>query len=234
MHIQFKKLILLLAPGLFINTCTANTLPSIMDDLQILRSDPESHRFTIRFQSDCLNQSAVFEEQNAFLDHLRNENINFAVRYKFTEIMNAISLEIYPNGDQQDRLDRQSQPNLSYHKFKPSRFVADSVQSLEYVKQYWRGKKYRRPRTFTPTQYNSTTPIQYNSTTSTQYNSTAQYNSTLVIINDREKPNLYCAHDMTGVTEVKKDGITGKGIKVGILDTGVDYTHPALGGCFGV
>lgn len=27
--------------------------------------------------------------------------------------------------------------------------------------------------------------------------------------------------------------ITGKGIKVGIIDTGVDYMHPALGGCFG-
>lgn len=27
--------------------------------------------------------------------------------------------------------------------------------------------------------------------------------------------------------------ITGNNIKVGIIDTGVDYTHPALGGCFG-
>lgn len=28
-------------------------------------------------------------------------------------------------------------------------------------------------------------------------------------------------------------GIKGKGIKVGIIDTGVDYRHPALGGGFG-
>lgn len=28
-------------------------------------------------------------------------------------------------------------------------------------------------------------------------------------------------------------GITGEGIDVAILDTGIDYTHPALGGCFG-
>ncbi len=27
--------------------------------------------------------------------------------------------------------------------------------------------------------------------------------------------------------------ITGQGIKIGIIDTGVDYTHPDLGGCFG-
>jgi subtilisin family serine protease len=27
--------------------------------------------------------------------------------------------------------------------------------------------------------------------------------------------------------------LTGKGIKVGIIDSGIDYRHPALGGCFG-
>ncbi|KAG0216902.1 hypothetical protein B0O80DRAFT_499051 [Mortierella sp. GBAus27b] len=47
-------------------------------------------------------------------------------------------------------------------------------------------------------------------------------------------PSLYSAHAMTGVAMVhKKLGLTGKGIKVGIIDTGIDYTHPALGGCFG-
>ncbi|MFH0954782.1 MAG: S8 family serine peptidase [Candidatus Micrarchaeota archaeon] len=29
------------------------------------------------------------------------------------------------------------------------------------------------------------------------------------------------------------DCLTGQGIKIGIIDTGVDYTHPDLGGCFG-
>ncbi|MEK6872163.1 MAG: S8 family serine peptidase, partial [Nanoarchaeota archaeon] len=30
-----------------------------------------------------------------------------------------------------------------------------------------------------------------------------------------------------------KECLTGKGIKIGIIDTGVDYTHKDLGGCFG-
>ncbi|KAK0122871.1 hypothetical protein ONS96_009897 [Cadophora gregata f. sp. sojae] len=40
-------------------------------------------------------------------------------------------------------------------------------------------------------------------------------------------------HIMTGVDKAHAAGIKGKGIKVGIIDTGVDYRHPSLGGCFG-
>jgi subtilisin family serine protease len=38
---------------------------------------------------------------------------------------------------------------------------------------------------------------------------------------------------MTGVDKLHAQGLLGEGIKVGIIDTGIDYTHPALGGCFG-
>ncbi|KAJ3218460.1 hypothetical protein HDU67_005556 [Dinochytrium kinnereticum] len=41
-------------------------------------------------------------------------------------------------------------------------------------------------------------------------------------------------HALTGVNTVReKLGLTGKGIKVAVIDTGVDYKHAALGGCFG-
>ncbi|KAG0243461.1 hypothetical protein BGX31_010654 [Mortierella sp. GBA43] len=41
-------------------------------------------------------------------------------------------------------------------------------------------------------------------------------------------------HSMTGVDEVHESlKLFGNGIKVGIIDSGVDYHHPALGGCFG-
>ncbi|KAI8144495.1 peptidase S8/S53 domain-containing protein [Fennellomyces sp. T-0311] len=42
------------------------------------------------------------------------------------------------------------------------------------------------------------------------------------------------SHKLTQVDRVHSElGITGEGIKVGIIDTGVDYLHPALGGGFG-
>jgi subtilisin family serine protease len=38
---------------------------------------------------------------------------------------------------------------------------------------------------------------------------------------------------MTGVDKLHAEGTMGKGITIGIIDSGIDYTHPALGGKFG-
>ncbi|WQF88843.1 Putative peptidase S8/S53 domain, Fn3-like domain, peptidase S8, subtilisin, His-active [Colletotrichum destructivum] len=40
-------------------------------------------------------------------------------------------------------------------------------------------------------------------------------------------------HTMTGVDRLHAQGIFGDGVRISIIDTGIDYLHPALGGCFG-
>jgi minor extracellular serine protease Vpr len=48
------------------------------------------------------------------------------------------------------------------------------------------------------------------------------------------EPALVTAIRQTGVDIAQNDlGLSGQGIKVAIMDTGVDYDHPDLGGCFG-
>ncbi|KAK0437979.1 pyrolysin [Desarmillaria tabescens] len=51
--------------------------------------------------------------------------------------------------------------------------------------------------------------------------------------NDPRLPDSLSTHVMTGVDKLHEEGLSGKGIKIGIIDTGVDYTHPALGGAIG-
>ncbi|TQN66943.1 Minor extracellular protease vpr [Colletotrichum shisoi] len=45
--------------------------------------------------------------------------------------------------------------------------------------------------------------------------------------------NWNSPHAMTGVDRLHARGILGDGVRISIIDTGVDYLHPALGGCFG-
>ncbi|PFH46579.1 hypothetical protein AMATHDRAFT_7647 [Amanita thiersii Skay4041] len=40
--------------------------------------------------------------------------------------------------------------------------------------------------------------------------------------------NALSAHEMIGADKLHAKGITGKGIKIGIIDSGIDYTHPLL------
>jgi minor extracellular serine protease Vpr len=52
--------------------------------------------------------------------------------------------------------------------------------------------------------------------------------------NDGVAPDMFSAITQTGVDKARSElGLTGKGIKVGIIDTGIDYDHPDLGGAFG-
>lgn len=48
-----------------------------------------------------------------------------------------------------------------------------------------------------------------------------------------ENPELATAVAMTGADIANDMGYTGAGIRVAVMDTGIDYHHPDLGGCFG-
>ncbi|EFY99628.2 Peptidase S8/S53, subtilisin/kexin/sedolisin [Metarhizium robertsii ARSEF 23] len=51
-------------------------------------------------------------------------------------------------------------------------------------------------------------------------------------INENRLVN-YSVHHWTGVDKLHEAGMRGKGVKVAVVDTGIDYSHLALGGCFG-
>ncbi|KIO30674.1 hypothetical protein M407DRAFT_20207 [Tulasnella calospora MUT 4182] len=45
--------------------------------------------------------------------------------------------------------------------------------------------------------------------------------------------DTFAPHVMTGVDKLHAQGFLGEGIKIALIDSGVDYRHPALGGKFG-
>ncbi|KAJ2726273.1 hypothetical protein GGI07_000750 [Coemansia sp. Benny D115] len=55
----------------------------------------------------------------------------------------------------------------------------------------------------------------------------------LNVVRDVEGGASHFLHQMTGVEKVLKElNLDGTGVKVGIVDSGVDYTHPELGNCW--
>ncbi|KAJ6260039.1 Cucumisin [Drechslerella dactyloides] len=45
--------------------------------------------------------------------------------------------------------------------------------------------------------------------------------------------DAYPPHLQGNVNKLRAEGLTGSGIKIAVVDTGIDYTHPSLGGKFG-
>ncbi|RSL72423.1 hypothetical protein CEP53_001124 [Fusarium sp. AF-6] len=63
-------------------------------------------------------------------------------------------------------------------------------------------------------------------------NATASASSNSRNRRDTEE-DTFTPHVMTQVDKLRAEGYTGKGIRIAVVDSGVDYMHPALDGCFG-
>ena len=51
--------------------------------------------------------------------------------------------------------------------------------------------------------------------------------------NSTSPPDIQSAHQVSGIDKLHAEGYLGQGIQVAVLDSGVDYTLPVLGGGFG-
>lgn len=118
--------------------------------------------------------------------------------------------------------------DLSYNLFKGASFkldnlaseeeVAKQIAALPEIKQIWPVREYPVPNDEVVWTANSQTD-------SPEFNT----------INKRQSSDntTFSPHVMTQVDQLRARGVRGAGIKVAVIDTGIDYDHPALGGCFG-
>ncbi|CAM1505058.1 Fc.00g106950.m01.CDS01 [Cosmosporella sp. VM-42] len=94
---------------------------------------------------------------------------------------------------------------------------AARMAALPAVKQMWPVQLYKIP----------TPNIEWTGEPDKDYSTAMRKRAT------NDTSDTFSPHVMTQVDKLRAEGITGKGIKIAVVDTGIDYKHPALGGCFG-
>ena len=61
----------------------------------------------------------------------------------------------------------------------------------------------------------------------------AVYPDRLVHLELTDSVPLIGADQVWSLQDSNGKAVTGQGVRVAVIDTGIDYTHPDLGGCFG-
>ncbi|OLN87481.1 Minor extracellular protease vpr 6 [Colletotrichum chlorophyti] len=147
------------------------------------------------------------------------------------------------HGDAHSAFHRRAQDVLEYsarHEFKDPEYFyglsinakndtdVDALLTLPQVKKVWPNRYYDRPVPVVPGRppkaANPSNPIGIRAPAKRDAAKVVTINGTSDVLSSLK---------MTGADQVHAQGFTGKGIKIGFLDTGVDYRHPALGGGYG-
>ncbi|KAF2703341.1 subtilisin-like protein [Pleomassaria siparia CBS 279.74] len=118
------------------------------------------------------------------------------------------------------------QVDLNYELFKGASFridakdnsqgTVDVIQSFQSVKKIWPVRLYSRPAKLIATLDN-----------------VANLPPPLSTNQKRSVSDPFSTHVLGGVDKLHDEGFTGEGLFIGVVDSGVDYLHPALGGGFG-
>ena len=100
------------------------------------------------------------------------------------------------------------------------------LADLPGVKNIWPNLVHARPTPYRPT------PVDSDGSELSRRGDTAKI-SNVTVAHVTGDSDINIALKLANVDKVHKLGFTGKGVKVGIVDSGIDYRHPALGGGFG-
>lgn len=158
--------------------------------------------------------SSIAKRSNKSLFHKRAASVlDYHVRKEFdSSLFHGVSIQL-----NQDKTETQ---------------VKDILTAIPDVVAVFRNNKVLKP-----TPYRSKANINITSTFAKSGNppsgSWTPVDDSATLPQIKGNADIASALQMAGVDKLHALGIKGKGIKIGIIDTGVDWRHPSLGGAFG-
>lgn len=157
--------------------------------------------------------------QPSFYSNLTSSKINASPRMTLShQLFNGASFKLEDSHDNQ--------------------MTIDTIQSMAMVRKIWPVTLHSNPTKIVPTISEDTfinrRSISNGRRTTNQKSTTGGSSIRSIPLRKRKAgADTYAPHVMTGVDKLHQEGFTGGGLFIGIVDSGVDYNHPALGGGFG-
>lgn len=166
------------------------------------------HKYIVEFNDEqgLAKRSNIGDASDAFHEILNDHGFSISPRHKFSfPSFKGTSFQVVHRSDPTRKRDEGASESLHYDE----RATLEYIRSLPEVKSAWAAQKMSIPKNF-----GFETKLDADSSSASS---------------DRKWSSL----DETNVSKVHALGITGANKVVAIFDTGVNYTHPALGGGIG-
>lgn len=168
-------------------------------------------------RSDATAHEA-FHKRAAFSD------LDYTIRRNFTKPVTFYGLSINVNG------------NFTDETIQSKLAAMDGVENVWPVVEVYQNapagpQRMSKPKASRSTKVQQRTPVVSSRSTNAGTNSTLP--SSLMPPKVTGTSNIFASLEMSGVDKLHALGVKGSGTKIGIIDTGVDYRHPSLGGGFG-
>ncbi|GAA5921646.1 hypothetical protein JCM3775_001744 [Rhodotorula graminis] len=114
----------------------------------------------------------------------------------------------------------------------PDGVSLDELSKIDGVKRVWPVQKIYLPREPAVDDYVSTSSMA-SQRLAKRTSSSFEKRATTFPPASAYAGDTFYPHVETGIDGLHNSGILGAGVKIAVLDSGVDYTNPILGGCFG-
>ncbi|KAJ1913012.1 hypothetical protein H4219_005383 [Mycoemilia scoparia] len=208
-------------------TTHASATPHDINSISQSHGNEISQNFIVEFTGEPDTAEAV-EHIYQFRIFANHYQLPLREKYAYSRVFSGVSVQQIKDNEGKEQL------------YGGVAGVRQFVETLPFVKRVWESKGYQ-------------TSLKNHNSTSHTASSNHGVNSSFMVRGNRKEGSRKVKradfssgklispsgilpkdiHKLTGVDKLHNElGLTGKGVKVGIIDTGVDYMHPELGGCF--